>query len=189
MWHMYKYVLNHPFWMIYLSWFILKNSTNYCAYINIGYTNIFTFITFHLRGQTNWIFLYVTRLVISQDIFKKTYQNVLRDYIMTLALYTVQTCKVKQMWYQMYQADYCLKHFKLVTLWVAIAPVRLTIFRRKYDNVNMHSEIWFHSVWYQSCTLITAGYDFNDESYVKFNLEPGENLHSFRLLHCTYIFT
>ena len=41
----------------------------------------------------------------------------LRDYILTLALYDVQ-CTLyirdfKHMWYQIYEADYCLKHFKL----------------------------------------------------------------------------
>ena len=43
------------------------------VYINTGYTNIFTFITFHLRGKTNAKFLNVPRSVISQDIFKKTH--------------------------------------------------------------------------------------------------------------------
>ena len=111
-------------------------------YINIGYTNDFVFTTFHLRGQTNAIFLYVLRSVIYQDIFKKTYQNVvLRDYILTLALYTVRTCKFKHMWYQMYQADYCLKHFKLVfTLMscinvLTLRPVTGTI---NYNSLYVH---------------------------------------------------
>ena len=35
-----------------------------------------------------------------------------RDYIFTL--FTVRTCELKLKWYQMYQADFCLKHLKLV---------------------------------------------------------------------------
>ena len=29
------------------------------------------------------------------------------------AVYTVRTCEFQQMWYKMFQADYCFKHFKL----------------------------------------------------------------------------
>ena len=29
-------------------------------------------------------------------------------------VYTVRTIEFKQMWYEICQADYCLKHFKLV---------------------------------------------------------------------------
>ena len=29
------------------------------------------------------------------------------------------------MWYQMYRADYCLKHFKLVKVWSWAEPVHL----------------------------------------------------------------
>ena len=76
-------------------------------------TNIFAFTTFYLGGQTNAVFLYVLWSLISQDLFNKTYRNVFRDYILTLNLYTARTCEFKQMWYQMHQADYCLKNFKL----------------------------------------------------------------------------
>ena len=37
-----------------------------------------------------------------------------KDWFLTSALYTVRTCEFKQMLYEMYQADYYLKHFKLV---------------------------------------------------------------------------
>ena len=56
----------------------------------------FTFsrLDFHLRGQTNvaWhMYNYVLKHPFRQHISKQTYRNaVFRDYIMTLALYTVQ---------------------------------------------------------------------------------------------------
>ena len=44
-----------------------------------------------------------------------------RDYILTLEL---SIREFKHMWYQIYKADYCLKHFKLVLIFVNIwAPV------------------------------------------------------------------
>ena len=52
-----------------------------------------------------------------QDIFKKIFGNVLfRDYILTLALciYCMYVREFKHIWYQIYQADYCLKHLNLV---------------------------------------------------------------------------
>ena len=59
----------------------------------------------------------VPRSVISQDIcINKTYRTVFSDYIQTLALDNIPTCEVKQMWYHIYQADFCLKHFKLVLI-------------------------------------------------------------------------
>ena len=43
-----------------------------------------------------------------KDIFKQTYRNVMfRDYILTL----LSIRKFKHKWYQIYKADYCLKHF------------------------------------------------------------------------------
>ena len=46
-----------------------------CMYINIntGYINIFALTTFHLKGQTNAIYLYAPKLFIFQDIVNKTY--------------------------------------------------------------------------------------------------------------------
>ena len=81
-----------------------------CKCIDKGNNNIFAYTTSHLRGQTNAIFLNVSISVISQDIYQKTYRNVVfRDYIITLALHTECTRQhvFKHMWYQMYQADYC----------------------------------------------------------------------------------
>ena len=60
--------------------------------INKEYAAILAFQIFNIRGQTNSIYLYVPRSITSQDISKKTFQNVVfRDYILTLALYTVRT--------------------------------------------------------------------------------------------------
>ena len=82
MWNMYKYVLKH-----------YSKKQNFVCYTYI-YNHFFSFTTFHFRGQTNVTFLHVPRSVISQDIFKKTYRNVLfRFYILTLALCTVRLGK------------------------------------------------------------------------------------------------
>ena len=52
---------------------------------------------------------------IRQYIFKQTYRNVVfRDYILTLALYTVHVREFKHRWYQIYKAGYFFKHFKIV---------------------------------------------------------------------------
>ena len=64
------------------------------------------------------MYKYVLKHPIRQDIFEQTYRSVVfKDNILTLALYTVH-CTVyirefKHSWYQIYKADYCLKHFKL----------------------------------------------------------------------------
>ena len=58
--------------------------------VNIVYAVILHFPDFHLRGKKKYVLKYPFR----QDIFKQTYRNVvitLRDYIWTLALYTVHT--------------------------------------------------------------------------------------------------
>ena len=81
--------------------------------VNIAYAVILPFHDFHLRGQTD---VYVSKHPFRQDIFKQTYRNVVfRDYILNLALYTVKYIReFKNRWYQIYKADYCVKHFKLV---------------------------------------------------------------------------
>ena len=57
------------------------------------------------------MYKFVLKHPLRKDIFKHTYRNVMfRDYILTFALYTVH----KHRWYQIYKADYCFKHFKLV---------------------------------------------------------------------------
>ena len=78
-----KLCFKTPFKKIYSSIFILRNSSKRCVYFITEYANIFAFTTFYPRGQTNAIFLYVPRSVISQDISNTTYRNVFRDYIMT----------------------------------------------------------------------------------------------------------
>ena len=50
-----------------------------------------------------------------QDIFKQTYRYVvLREIISLLWRYIPYIREFKHMWYQMYEADNCLKHFNLV---------------------------------------------------------------------------
>ena len=72
---------------------------------------------FHFRGQTYVTYVqykHVLKRPLRQDIFKETYQNVVfRDNIL-LQLYLLYIREFKHLWYQIYKADYCLKHFKLV---------------------------------------------------------------------------
>ena len=83
MWHIHKYDLKHPSLINILLRFNLSDKGN---------TNIFAFTTPHLRGQTNAIFLYVSRSVISQDISRKHIEmSGFRDYILTLALHIERT--------------------------------------------------------------------------------------------------
>ena len=105
--------VKHPLRITYLSKFILRNSNKLCVYISN--TNIFAFTTFHLRGQTYSIFLYICPWVrhISIYLYPIKHRNPFTYYILICALYTVHTFEIKQMSYQMYQADYCLKHLTL----------------------------------------------------------------------------
>ena len=62
--------------------------------INIGYAVILLFfMTFTSEVKQMWhMYKYVLKHPFRQDIFKQTYRNVVfRDYILTLALYTVHT--------------------------------------------------------------------------------------------------
>ena len=66
-----------------------SEETKLRVYIYTEYTKIFFFTTLisGVKPMRYAVFIYV----ISQDIFKKTYQNVVfRYYILTLALYTVR---------------------------------------------------------------------------------------------------
>ena len=53
--------------------------------------SFYLFMTFNSEVKQMWhMYKYVLKHTFRQDIFKQTYQNVvLRDYILTLALYTV----------------------------------------------------------------------------------------------------
>ena len=101
----------HPFLTIYLTRFIFKNLNKLCVHIHTGH--LFShFTTFHLRGLINAIFPYVPRSVISRHIqcnISKYVERLYLDFSFTYMLYSIHTYKFEQMWYQMYQADYCLK--------------------------------------------------------------------------------
>ena len=109
MWHLFKTpFLNKKAF----SRFFIRNQSS-C--INTWYTNIFAFTSFHLRGQTNAIFLYVPRSVIYQDIFKKSSKCRVEKLYLDFS-FILYIREFKHMWYQRYQSDYCLKHFKLVCM-------------------------------------------------------------------------
>ena len=60
------------------------------------------------------MYKYVLKHPLRQDLFKLTHRNVMfRDYILTLA-FLLYIREFKHRWYQIYKADYYLKHFKLV---------------------------------------------------------------------------
>ena len=72
---------------------IFWNLTKLCMNVDIGCAVILPFHDFHLRGQINIaMYKYVLKHPFRKDIFKQTYPNVvLRDYILTLAIYAVHT--------------------------------------------------------------------------------------------------
>ena len=61
--------------------------------VYVVYALILLFHDFHLGGQTNMAYYnYFFKHPFRQDIFKQTYRHfVFRDYILTLALYSVHT--------------------------------------------------------------------------------------------------
>ena len=70
--------------------------------------------TFTSEVKQMWhMYKYSLKHPFRQAIFKQTFQNVLlRDYILTLALYTVHT-RVKHR-FLIHNADYCLKPLNLL---------------------------------------------------------------------------
>ena len=77
--------------------------------VNIEYVVILPFHDFPSEVKQMWhMYKFVLKFTFRQDtsIFKQTYRNVVfRDYIH----------EFEHMWYNIYKADYCLKHFKLVS--------------------------------------------------------------------------
>ena len=60
------------------------------------------------------MYKYVFKHPFRQDVFKQIFEMSCLD-ILTLPFYTLQYVrKFKHIWYQIYKADYCLKHLKLV---------------------------------------------------------------------------
>ena len=84
MWHMYNYVLKHPFEMIYLSRFLVRNTSKLCVYTDII---IFALPLFTSVVKENWD-RYIPRSVISQDIYSINHIEMCLDL-------TVRVCEFK----------------------------------------------------------------------------------------------
>ena len=88
------------------------------CFFETGYNIIFAFKIFHFWVQTNAIFLYVNRSVISQVIIQENISNVVfRNNILTSVfnIRTWNTCGIKCI---MLIAQFCFKHFKLISLFI-----------------------------------------------------------------------
>ena len=94
---------------------------------------------------------------------KQTYRNVVfRDNILTLALYTVHSsCEFKHIFYQMYKADYCLKHFKLVFIFIFCNPFAIPIYYVLY-LYSLSYYLSMHELQASNCSV------FNTRLWINF---------------------
>ena len=84
-------------------------------YIITEYTNIFAFTSFPLRGKKKKRYFYMFLGPLYLNIYSIKHIEMCLEIISWLKfIYTARSCEFKQLWYQMYQADYWLKYFKLV---------------------------------------------------------------------------
>ena len=93
------------------------------------------------------MYKYTLKHPFRQNIFKQTYRNVVFRYnILTLALYTLHCIReFKHKWHQIFKANYCLKHFKLV----CFINANLALF--SYEYCNTFSFLKVNPYFYQFC--------------------------------------
>ena len=82
--------------------------------------SFYLFMTFSSEVKQMWHkYKYVLKHPFKQDMYNCIFKQqtemsyLFRDYFLTLALF-IYIREFKHMWYQIYKADYCLKHFKIV---------------------------------------------------------------------------